>query len=100
MAKREIGTKTGGPRRVAISLELDWGFKHHLEIYAGCQRYADEVGWHSSINPAIDRVLKAGPGHIPYDGVLARVTPPLAESALKAPQRCPRGPPAARSRGG
>ncbi len=84
MAKREIGTKTGGPRRVAISLELDWGFKHHLEIYAGCQRYADEVGWESSINPAIDRVLKAGPGPTPYDGVLARVTAPLAESALKA----------------
>ena len=37
-------TKNDGKRRrVAISLELDWGFKRHLEVYAGCQRYADEL---------------------------------------------------------
>lgn len=39
-------TEKGKPRRVAISLELDWGHKRHLEVYAGCQKYADEADWH------------------------------------------------------
>ena len=67
-------------RRVAISIEMDWGFKCHLEVYAGCQRYADEAGWDCSINPAVDRDLKAGG----YDGVIARTTQPLAVAARKA----------------
>jgi LacI family transcriptional regulator len=78
--------KAGGDRkerrRVAISLELEWGFKRHLEVFAGCQRYADEAGWDCSINPAADRLLDPeSPGHVQYDGVLARVTRPLAEAA-------------------
>lgn len=71
-------------RRVAISLELDWGYKRHMEVYAGCQRYADEAGWQCSINPATDRVLKGESGESPYDGVLARATTPLADAAKKA----------------
>ena len=74
----------GKKRRVAISLELDWAFKRHLEVYAGCQRYADEVGWDCTINPAVDRMLKAKSGEIPYDGVLARATKPLAVAAKRA----------------
>lgn len=71
-------------RRVAISLEMDWGFKRHLESYAGCQRYADEAGWDCSIEPAVDRVLKPGQGQAPFDGILARATSELAEAARKA----------------
>lgn len=75
--------KTGKPRRVAISLELEWAYKRHLEVYAGCLRYADEMGWQCTINPAIDRVLEHADGPCPYDGVLARATAPLAAAARR-----------------
>lgn len=45
------------PRRIAISLELDWGNKRHLEVDAGCQKHADEAGWQCSINPTPERML-------------------------------------------
>jgi LacI family transcriptional regulator len=70
-----------GPRRVAISLEMDFGFKRHLEVYAGCQRYADEAGWACSIQPAADRVLRSEAETGAFDGVLARTTSELAEAA-------------------
>lgn len=72
------------PRRVAISLDLRWGYKRHLEVYAGCQKYADEAGWDCSINPAVDRMLKRKSGSPPYDGVIARATTGLAQAAQKA----------------
>jgi len=71
------------PRRVAISLEMDWGFKRHLEVYAGCQRYADEAGWDCRIHPAIDKVLMRAGDAALFDGVIARATVPLAEAAKK-----------------
>lgn len=67
--------------RVAVSLEMEFGFKRHLETYAGCQRYADEAGWECVIHPAPERVLQRDPGMRPFDGILARVTPALAEAA-------------------
>lgn len=72
----------GKPRRVAISIDLHWGFKRHLEVHAGCQRYADEAGWVCSINPAADRLLRS-PARA-CDGVIARVTQALADAARKA----------------
>jgi LacI family transcriptional regulator len=77
-------TEKGPPRRVAISLELDWGYKRHLEVYAGCQKYADEAGWHCTINPALDRTLKGGSSKIAYDGIIARATKPIADAANRA----------------
>jgi LacI family transcriptional regulator len=77
-------SKNSKGRRVAISLDLNWGHKRHLEVYAGCQKYADEAGWDCSINPAADRMLKRGPGGIPYDGVIARATTNLAHAARQA----------------
>ena len=71
------------PRRVALSLEMDWGFKRHQESYAGCQQYADTAGWHCTIEPAIDRVLMGSRGSIPFDGILARATPEIAKAARK-----------------
>jgi len=71
------------PRRVAISLEIDWGFKHHLDVYAGCQRFGDEVGWDCRIHPAVDKVLgRTGDGER-FDGVIARTTVPLADMAKR-----------------
>ena len=63
---------------------MDWGFKRHLEVYAGCQRYADEAGWDCSIQPAVDRVLTSKGGVASCDGVLARATPDLAGTARRA----------------
>ena len=77
-------SKPAKPRRVAISLDLNWGYKRHLEVYAGCQKYADEVGWDCSINPAVDRILKRGSGPILFDGVIARATTSLASAAKQA----------------
>jgi LacI family transcriptional regulator len=71
--------------RVAISLEIDWGYKRHLEVYAGCQKFADEAGWSCSINPAVDRILKrSASGAVPFDGVIARATPALAAACRRA----------------
>ena len=67
-------------RRVAISLEMDWPYKWHLEIYAGCQRFADEAGWDCVITPAVHRELNT-PGNGGFDGILARASQPLAEAA-------------------
>ena len=70
------------PRRIAISLEMDWGYRRHLDVYAGCQRYADEAGWQCSINPAVDEELRTSSANRPpFDGVLARVTQNLADAA-------------------
>ena len=76
--------KPNKTRRVAISLDLSWGYKRHLEVYAGCQKDADEAGWDCSINPAVDRMLKRKSGSPPYDGVIARATTGLAQAAQKA----------------
>ena len=76
--------RSGNARRVAISLELEWAYKRHLQLYAGCQRYADEMGWQSSVNPAIERTLGRNGKRPAYDGVLARVSPALAAAAKKA----------------
>jgi len=51
--------------RVAISLEMEWGFKRHLEIYAGCQRFADEAGWNCFIHPAPEWEIKDSPATAP-----------------------------------
>jgi LacI family transcriptional regulator len=70
--------------RVAISLELNWGYKRHMEVYAGCQKYADEAGWDCSINPAAEFMLHQRSGGIPYDGIIARASTQMAAAARKA----------------
>lgn len=77
--------KIAAAPRVAISLELEWAYKRHIQLYAGCQRYADEAGWLSSVNPAVERRLGITPGSAPaYDGIFARATSTLAAAARKA----------------
>jgi len=91
--------KLSKARRVAVSLEMEWGLKRHIEVYAGCQSYADTAGWvkpdriesrgffspawDCSIQPAADRALKTRTGQVPFDGILARATPALAKAARK-----------------
>ncbi len=69
--------------KVAIALEMEWGYKRHLETYAGCLNYANEVGWDCFITPSSERVLKPKKHEPPFDGVLARATRPMAETAGK-----------------
>lgn len=71
------------PKRVAIALEVQWGYKRHLETYAGCQRYADEAGWECSITSTTARLLRMENGKPTFDGILARATPPLATAAKR-----------------
>ncbi len=68
-------------KRVAIALEMEWGFKRHLETYAGCQRYADKAGWECSITPSTASFLETENGAPPFDGILARTTTSLATTA-------------------
>jgi len=71
------------PKRVAICLEMEWGYKRHLETYAGVHRYADKAGWDCVITPSAVRVLKPKPGAAPFDGILGRITEPLAQASRK-----------------
>ncbi|MEZ5301991.1 MAG: XylR family transcriptional regulator [Verrucomicrobiales bacterium] len=63
---------------------MEWGFKRHLDVYAGCQRYADEAGWDCAIHPAPERALAPRGRAVAFDGVIARATPALAAAAGKA----------------
>ena len=62
---------------------MEWGFKRHLEIYAGSQRFADESSWDCTIHPAIDRALNSK-GPPAFDGIIARATSSIAAAAAKA----------------
>lgn len=79
-----MGKKTeNSPKRVAICLEMEWGHKRHLETYAGVHKYAGKAGWDCVIIPSAVRVLKPKAGVVPFDGVLGRITEPLAQAARK-----------------
>ncbi len=64
--------------KVAFALEMEWGLKHHSEIYAGCQKFANEAKWATSIIPNSPRVLETGS----YDGIIARVGTSFHKMAL------------------
>jgi LacI family transcriptional regulator len=71
------------PKKVALCLEMEWGYKRHLETYAGVHKYADKAGWDCVIIPSAVRVLKPKSGTPPFDGILGRVTEPLSQAARK-----------------
>jgi LacI family transcriptional regulator len=75
----------GRRKRVAISLELVWFNKHHQEVFAGTQDYARQCGdWECFIGPYPERLLRGGAGSPCFDGILARVTRPMAAAARAA----------------
>ncbi|MGL6096213.1 MAG: substrate-binding domain-containing protein [Fimbriiglobus sp.] len=70
------------PRRVALVLDLQWPYKRHSEIFAGIQGYAAEHGWVTVIDEFADDTIRrnrTAAGR--YDGIVARVTLPLARLA-------------------
>lgn len=63
------------PRRIGLAVEFHLLYKHHSELLAGIQRYADEQGWLTVIDDWIQDTLSRSPGDRPaYDGVIARVS--------------------------
>lgn len=70
--------------RVAIALEMSFGFKRHQEVFAGAWAYAEEAGWECFIHPSPDRILKRVGEEAGFDGILARATPSMAAAAKRA----------------
>lgn len=75
----------GRTRRVAVMIGLDWPIRHHHQVFAGIQRYAQECGhWECVLNPYADLLL-GDPGQTAgLDGIVARATPRLTRRARAA----------------
>lgn len=58
---------------------MEWGLRHHSEIYAGCQKFASEANWETSIIPSSHKALETQS----YDGIIARTGNRLHDTALK-----------------
>ena len=67
--------------RVAIALEMEWGYKRHMKTYAGCLNYASEARWDCVITPSSNHIFKSKKDEKPFDGVIARATKPMATTA-------------------
>ena len=65
--------------KVAFALEVEWGLKHHSEIYAGCQKFANEASWETSIIPNSAKVLESNS----YDGIISRTGTSFQNMALR-----------------
>lgn len=72
-------------RRVAVTIELEWPYKRHHEVFAGIQHYARGRGNRECI-PDLFAGLSPGAkrSKAAYDGIIARVTPPLVEWTRRA----------------
>ena len=75
----------GKQRRVAVAIELEWPYKRHHEVFAGIQHYAQEhANWECIPDLIAGPPPDAKRSETPYDGIIALVTPPLAEWARQA----------------
>lgn len=76
---------TATARRVALMLDLQWPYKRHSDVFSGAQQYASEQGWTTVVDEFADaRLAKMlDRDECPYDGVIARATPLLAEAAKR-----------------
>ncbi|NQU25036.1 MAG: substrate-binding domain-containing protein [Candidatus Nealsonbacteria bacterium] len=72
-------------RRVAVTVELEWPYKRHHEVFAGIQHYARQRGnWECIPDLYAGPSLDAKRSKPPYDGIIARVTPTLFEWTRQA----------------
>jgi LacI family transcriptional regulator len=72
-------------RRVAIMLDLDWPYKRHHDVFAGTQEYARQRGrWECILDAYVEQSVEGGRSRPAYDGIIARVTPRLAQAARRA----------------
>ncbi|MCP4377398.1 MAG: substrate-binding domain-containing protein [bacterium] len=71
-------------RRVAVQINLGPLAKHHVDIYAGCRKYAAEANWDCVLRPFLDMAKKdSHRGVSSYDGVIGRISQPLAGEARR-----------------
>jgi len=70
--------------RVGVMLDLTWNLKRHTDVFAGVAHYAHEHDWQCIIDDFATDTLKRLKGRPrPYDGIIGRVTPELAEVARR-----------------
>src|SRR5687767_14894899 len=67
-------------RRVAIAIDLEWPLQHHQGVAGGALKVGREKGWACDIAPFLG---SPGAGSERYDGVIGRVTRPLAAWASR-----------------
>lgn len=73
----------GRTRRVAVVINLSYQFRHHFDVFAGIERYAQEHGdWECTTNPYIQLSRKQR-GEPKFDGVIARASSELAKQAAE-----------------
>lgn len=71
-------------RRIGLAIDLRYGLRHHMDIFAGIQRYAAEHGnWQCTVDPFFVSTAR-GDSAFPYDGVIARATHEMAAVAAQA----------------
>jgi LacI family transcriptional regulator len=72
-------------RRVGLIIDISWADQNHLGIIGGVEQYAKEKGnWDLAISPHLSESMKFPGTRLPYDGIIARVTPKWARLATKA----------------
>ena len=65
-------------------IDLGWPLRHHLDIFSGTQRFANEDGhWECVVDPFADERLGTIRGNSEYDGVIARATRKLTNRAKR-----------------
>ncbi len=71
--------------RVALALDLTVYLKRHTDIFAGAVRYAAEQDeWTCVIDDFVTHTLEGSQKRrVPYQGILGRATPQLAEVAKR-----------------
>ncbi|MBV8879307.1 MAG: substrate-binding domain-containing protein [Planctomycetaceae bacterium] len=67
-------------RRIALVIDLDWPVRHHQGMAQGVLRHARERDWACDLEPFLG---SRGTGSVRYDGVIGRVTRPLAAWAAR-----------------
>jgi len=71
-------------------LDLSWALKRHTAVFSGAQRFAQERGWTLTVDEfARDTLLVRSSKSVPYDGIIARATKPLAEQTNHRLTRLP-----------
>ena len=71
-------------RRVAVAIDLGTALRHHQDVFAGIERYAQErTHWDCIVQPFVRNLQKCR-GKTGYHGIIARVTAGLAQEAATA----------------
>jgi len=70
--------------RVAVVIDLRFAVRHHHDVFAGIERYAQEhEDWDCVLQPFLQTLLN-GPGQMGYHGIIGRATAELTLLAAKA----------------